>query len=180
MFGNPAAGVKIMTISPQDSKPKTPSEFGYYPAIKHTQSPRVFIDGIPQSDPLDVQFIDLEKHQEAVLNLCIMAETQCWTALFNDSMRAFVRGEHRLQRALPLDFIDRIYIRTYPESTLRVYVMDSLTRMKMEGVEDINPYLDVAHKHDDFLADLLGKIMGSTAPLKQLTDSSVEEYSAKF
>lgn len=168
------AGTSMITIRPQ--KPKNPSEFGYYLSIKHSKSPRSFIEGIPQCDPMDEQFIDLEKQQLALLNLCIMAETQCWPKLFNDAISAYIRGEHKLQRSLTLDFIDRIYSRTYPESTLRAYVLDSISRLKTEGVEDISPYIEMANKHEDFLADLLGKVMGSSAPLKDVTDKTIENY----
>lgn len=166
-------GAALITVRPQ--KPK-PGEFGYYSSIKHSKSPGQFINGIPRGDPLDESFIDLEKQQLALLNLCIMAETFCWPTLFNDAINVYIRGEHKLQRPITLDFIDRIYARTHPGSTLRVYVLDSISRIKSDGVEDITPYMNMAHKHEDFLADLLDKIMGSNQPLNDVTEKTVENY----
>ena len=162
------------TVRPQ--KPKSPFEFGFYLSIKHSKSPRSFIKGIPKSDPMDEQFIDLEEQQLALLNLCLMAETQCWSKLFNDAVSAYIRGEHKLQRSLTLDCIDRIYTRTYPGSPLRAYVLDSISRLKTEGVEDISPYIEMATKHEDFLADMLSKIIGSSIPLEDVTDKTIENY----
>ena len=157
-------------------EPQTRADFGYYPAIKYMKTPRQFIEGIPQSDPADEQFIDLEKQQLSLLNLCILAETMCWAALFNDTINAYIRGEHKLQRPLSIDFIDRIYTRTYPESTLRVYVLDCIKQIKKEGLEDLQPYIEIAKKHDDLVADMLELLMGTSEPRKEVTDKTVEQY----
>lgn len=163
----------MTTIKPQ--KPK-PGEFGYYQAIKHTKSPGHFINGIPRSNQCDELSFDLEKQQLALLNLCIMAETFCWPKLFNDAINAYIHGEHKLQRPITLDSIDRIYTRTYDDSTLRAYVIDSLSRMKSEGVADLTPYLEMAQKHADLLADLFSKIMDSSLPIEEVTDKTVKNY----
>ena len=154
-------------------KPK-PGEFGYHASVKVEKSPNVFIPGIPRADPCEAQYIDLEKHQLALLNLAIMAETFCWPKLFNVATEACIRGEGRLQRRITLDFIDRIYARTHDDSTLRAYALDSLSQMKAEGVEDLTPYMELAHRYSDFLADLY-KVFGSSTP-KDVTDKTIENY----
>jgi hypothetical protein len=155
-------------------KPK-PEQFGYYPVIKHLKSPEQFIDGIPRTDPSDEQFIDLEKQQLAVLNLCIMAETMCWHELFNVAINAYIRGEHKLHRSINMDAIDRIYARTHLDSTLRDYVIDSIRQLEQDGVDDLTPYMEMAHKHQDFLADLLGQVIGSSNPPKDV-ETTIENY----
>ena len=165
-------GAKLLTITPH--KPKL-GEFGSYSSVKEAKSPGLFIPGIPRADPQAEPYIDVEKQQLVLLNLCIMAETFCWPSLFNDAINAYIRGEHRLQRPIPLDFIDRIYARTHDDSTLRGYAMKSLCQMRAEGVEDLNPYMELAQKHQDFFADLLGKVMGSSSP-SELNEKTLENY----
>jgi hypothetical protein len=162
----------MIKITPH--KPE-PGEFSYNPTIKIVKSPDNFLPGIPRADPQQEQFIDLEKHQLALLNLWIMAETVCWPKLFDVAIDAYIRGEHRLQRPMSLDFIDRIYARTHEDSTLRDYALDSLCQMKSEDIEDLAPYMELAHKHGDFLADLLGKVMGSVSQA-DVTDKTVQHY----
>ena len=155
-------------------KPKV-GEFGYHPVIKLEKSPNVFIPGIPRHDSHADPFMTLEKLQLALLNLCIMAETFCWPKLFNVAIDAYIRGEHRLQRPMSLDFIDRIYARTHDNSTLRAYALDSLCQMKTEGIEDMTPYIEMAHKHSDFLCDLLDIVLGSSTPV-DVIDDSIQKY----
>ena len=74
-----------------------------------------------------------------------------------------------------MDAIDRIYARTHQDSTLRAYVVDSIRQLKQDGVDDLTPYMEMAHKHQDFLADLLGQVIGSSTPPKDV-ETSIENY----
>ncbi|KAG0647368.1 hypothetical protein D0Z07_6984 [Hyphodiscus hymeniophilus] len=165
-------GVVMTIITP---KKRNPGDFGYHFSIKAEKSPGNFIPGIPRAKPQDRYFLDMEKHQLALLNLTILAETFCWPKLFNVAIDAYIRGENRLQRPIGIDVIDRIYARTHEQSTLRAYALDNLSQIKLEGVEDLTPYMDMAHKHSDFLADLLSKVLGSSSP-EDVTEKTIHNY----
>jgi hypothetical protein len=91
--------------------------------------------------------------QDALLHLCIFAETVCWPKLFNAAIDAYMLGELNLRRDILLEHVDLIYTRTHPDSTLRAFVMDSIRRLT--SPESYKTYMELAQQHEDFLENLL-------------------------
>jgi hypothetical protein len=156
-------GMVLKTIESKPACPKSPSEFGFFPTIKYSNSASGFIKGIPRSVPSDYQSFNPEEYQLTILKLCILAERICWDRLFSDARAAYTQGELNLRRVVTAEHINLIYANTYPDSKLRVYVMESIRSMRAEG-QNLIPYLEMAHQYDDFLADLFAQVMGSRDP----------------
>jgi hypothetical protein len=62
-------------------------------------------------------------------------------------------GELNLRRDILLEHVDLIYTYTYPDSTLRAFVMDSIRRLT--SPESYKTYMELAQQHEDFLENLL-------------------------
>jgi hypothetical protein len=133
--------------------PKKPGEFGYSPTINYPKPEGKFIPGIPRSEPLGNFMIEEIKQQTALLHLCILAETICWSKLFNTAIDAYIQGELNLHRDIPLEHVDLIYTRTHSESTLREFVMDSIRHLI--SPESHKAYMELAQQHEEFLENLL-------------------------
>ncbi|KAH8687457.1 hypothetical protein BGZ60DRAFT_8157 [Tricladium varicosporioides] len=153
-----------------------PGEFGFDPLIKYPKTEQVFLQGISRSDALDTLQEEQELQQFALLNLCILAETICWTYLFNDAVDAYVSGELNLHRNIPFEHVELIYQRTYSESPLREFVMDSIRRLNTNNANSHLEYMPLAQQYEGFLEDVLGNLSGlkfvNKAPLFPPTPKS--------
>lgn len=151
MFGNfPAASPAPPNPKPA---PKKPGEFGYTSTINYPKPDGSFIKGIPRSEPIGDLMVDEIALQDALLHLCLFAETVCWPKLFNAAIDAYMLGELNLRRDILLEHVNLIYSHTHPDSTLRAFVMDSIRRLN--NPDTCKNYMELAQQHEDFLANLL-------------------------
>jgi hypothetical protein len=133
-----------------------PTGFGSTATISYPKSPGIFLNGIPRSVPLKEDHSLSDDYQVSVLLLCLLAETLCWPSLFNAAIDAYIQGERNRHRPIPPDHVDLIYEQAHFESTLRSYVVDSISNL--EGGQDHLVYLPVAKKHEAFLEDVFQKL----------------------
>lgn len=108
---------------------------------------------VPRSEPVGEIVVDEAELQNALLHLCLLAETICWPKLFNAAVDAYVQREFDLRRDIPLEHVDLIYTRTHLESTLRDFVMNSIRRLNKP--QSHRAYMELAQQHEEFLEDLL-------------------------
>jgi hypothetical protein len=144
------------TTSPFSKKqPLQPGDFGYDTYINYPKSEGPpLVAGFPPSKPLWETIEEETAQQEALLHLCLLAETTCWRKLFNAAIDAYVQGELGLHRNIPFEHIDLIYEHTHPESPLRRFAVDSVRRLNNPQT-DYKVYLPLAQDHEDFLDNLM-------------------------
>jgi len=147
LFGNARGNLFATSDEPR------PGEFGYTRDIEHPEPAGEFLPGIPRCDPLGVLTDEQQSHQQALLHLCLFAESKLWVELFNAAIEAYVRGELNLHRPIPAEHVALIYERTPSDSTLRAYVLESMCTH-----DDNLAYMDLARQHDELLEDVLIKL----------------------
>ena len=157
--------------SPPPKKPQLrPGDFGFSPTIVYPRSDGKYLDGIPRSEPRGGTREDQDAHQDALLHLCILAETIIWPQLFNAAITAYTSGELNLLRNIPVHHVKTIYERTHSESKLREFAIDSLRRLINPAVA-CKDYMAMAQQHEQFLEALLMII--STTPITNAQAGSV-------
>jgi len=119
--------------------------------------------------------VDENVLQDALLHLCIFAETVCWPKLFNTAIDAYMISEQHMHRNILLEHVDLIYSRTHPDSTLREFVMDSIRNLS--SPDSYKAYMEIAQQHEDFLANLLKNFsVGAEAKNKKSMFGNTKSY----
>ena len=132
--------------------------FGMSRTISYPSSASIYIKGIPRSKLFGNNCLGTDAYQLAILKLCLLAERVIWPALFNAAIAGYIRGELAANRPVPAHHIDLIYGNSSPDSTLRIYAIESLC---MNAQQDNSTYLPLARKYDDFLEDILNELSAS-------------------
>ena len=96
-------------------------------------------------------------YQLTLLKLSVLAEKCCWATLYNAAIEGYISGELNLYRPLPVEHVEIIYEKTHEESSLRVFVLDSLGRLDDRDVLD--GYLGLAKKYEDFLEEVFLRVV---------------------
>jgi hypothetical protein len=121
------------------------------------------IPGIPHSRSLASITTSEENHQLALLDLCLLAETLCWTTLFNRSMSAYLLGEATLsRRPLPASHIQLIYNRSHSTSPCRAFAADSAVS-HLRDPEAQALYAELSREYPAFLEDIFASLAANPA-----------------
>lgn len=132
--------------------------FGTSRYINYPSSPDVHLKDIPRSGLSKSSCLGSEEYQLAILNLCLLAETVLCSDLFNAAIEGYIYGELVANRLLPAKHVDLIFGRSPPDSTLRRYVLKSMSgNSQWENLI----YLPLVKKYDDFMEDIFNKLSES-------------------
>ena len=101
----------------------------------------------------------------ALLHLCLFAEHYFWPELFIAAMEAYICSRQEQKFPLPVSHAELVYERSRPNSTLRAYIVDSITNV--EGRGNVATYIKSLKNHDEILEDILKKIDFVTTVLRQ-------------
>lgn len=121
------------------------------------------LPGIPHSSPLSALTTIEEAHQIALLHLCLLSETLCWSTLFNYSMSAYLLGEATLShRPLPTSHIALIYNRAHASSPCRAFAADSAVSHLWNPVAQ-GLYAELSREYPQFLEDMFASLGANPA-----------------
>ena len=162
LFPTRSNASRSQPATPFNDEPETPrpGQFGFTSTIQYPQ-PGNPLPGIPHGPPLGSQSTEQEAQQEALLHLCLLAETILWPELYNAAIEAYIRGELNLHRPIPPEHVSLIYDRTPPESTLRKYVIESMCTNR--GGDSLT-YIDLTRQYDELMQDILNQLPKPRSP----------------
>ena len=162
LFPTRSDASRSQPATPLNDEPETsrPGQFGITSTIQYPP-PGNPLPGIPHGSPFGSQSTEQEARQEALLHLCLLAETILWPELYNAAIEAYIRGELNLHRPIPPEHVALIYDRTPPESTLRKYVIESMCTNR--GGDSLT-YIDLARQYDELMQDILNQLPKPRSP----------------
>jgi hypothetical protein len=114
----------------------------------------------------------------AFIHLCLLATKLECPALFNATVKAYLQGECKLNRSIPLEHVKLIYNSTVLNSSLRQVAIDSIVRF--ESGRSPVVYLPFANENSIFLSDLMTKVFRGLAQISSASDEmEFEKYCMK-
>jgi hypothetical protein len=104
----------------------------------------------------------------AFIHLCLLATKLECPALFNDTVKAYIQGECKLNRNVPLGHVKAIYNSTLLSSSLRKGAIDSIVRF--ESGQSPVVYLPFANENSILLSDLMTEVFRGLAQISSTPD----------